>query len=287
MNLEAETLFLMKKYNITANKNYGQNFLIDENAVEEIIYSSEISKTDLVIEIGPGLGTLTSKLLEKAGKVICIELDSKMITVLNDRFSLYNNFELLHEDVLKVDLNSLIDLNLKKSNLIKCKVVANLPYYITTPIIMKLLEEKLHLASITVMVQKEVALRLTDVPGGKDCGAITYTIHYYSNPKMILNVPKSSFIPAPKVDSAVIKLDILENNNFNITNEKLFFQIIKYAFMQKRKTLLNSLTNSKIASKETLEKMLLSLKLNPSIRAERLSIEDFVNISNYLDTNNI
>ncbi len=287
MNLEAETLFLMKKYNITANKNYGQNFLIDENAVEEIIYSSEISKTDLVIEIGPGLGTLTSKLLEKAGKVICIELDSKMITVLNDRFSLYNNFELLHEDVLKVDLNSLIDLNLKQSNLIKCKVVANLPYYITTPIIMKLLEEKLHLASITVMVQKEVALRLTDVPGGKDCGAITYTIHYYSNPKMILNVPKSSFIPAPKVDSAVIKLDILENNNFNITNEKLFFQIIKYAFMQKRKTLLNSLTNSKIASKETLEKMLLSLKLNPSIRAERLSIEDFVNISNYLDTNNI
>lgn len=287
MNLEAETLFLMKKYNITANKNYGQNFLIDENAVEEIIYSSEISKTDLVIEIGPGLGTLTSKLLEKAGKVICIELDSKMITVLNDRFSLYNNFELLHEDVLKVDLNSLIDLNLKKSNLIKCKVVANLPYYITTPIIMKLLEEKLHLASITVMVQKEVALRLTDVPGGKDCGAITYTIHYYSNPKMILNVPKSSFIPAPKVDSAVIKLDILENNNFNITNEKLFFQIIKYAFMQKRKTLLNSLTNSKIASKETLEKMLLSLNLNPSIRAERLSIEDFVNISNYLDTNNL
>ena len=287
MNLEAETLFLMKKYNITANKNYGQNFLIDENAVEEIIYSSEISKTDLVIEIGPGLGTLTSKLLEKAGKVICIELDSKMITVLNDRFSLYNNFELLHEDVLKVDLNSLIDLNLKKSNLIKCKVVANLPYYITTPIIMKLLEEKLHLASITVMVQKEVALRLTDVPGGKDCGAITYTIHYYSNPKMILNVPKSSFIPAPKVDSAVIKLDILENNNFNITNEKLFFQIIKYAFMQKRKTLLNSLTNSKIASIETLEKMLLSLNLNPSIRAERLSIEDFVNISNYLDTNNL
>ncbi len=287
MNLEAETLFLMKKYNITANKNYGQNFLIDENSVDEIIYSSEISKTDLVIEIGPGLGTLTSKLLEKAGKVICIELDSKMITVLNDRFSLYNNFELLHEDVLKVDLNSLIDLNLKKSNLIKCKVVANLPYYITTPIIMKLLEEKLHLASITVMVQKEVALRLTDVPGGKDCGAITYTIHYYSNPKMILNVPKSSFIPAPKVDSAVIKLDILENNNFNITNEKLFFQIIKYAFMQKRKTLLNSLTNSKIASKETLEKMLLSLNLNPSIRAERLSIEDFVNISNYLDTNNL
>lgn len=287
MNLEAETLFLMKKYNITANKNYGQNFLIDENSVDEIIYSSEISKTDLVIEIGPGLGTLTSKLLEKAGKVICIELDSKMITVLNDRFSLYNNFELLHEDVLKVDLNSLIDLNLKELNLIKCKVVANLPYYITTPIIMKLLEEKLHLASITVMVQKEVALRLTDVPGGKDCSAITYTIHYYSNPKMILNVPKSSFIPAPKVDSAVIKLDILENNNFNITNEKLFFQIIKYAFMQKRKTLLNSLTNSKIASKETLEKMLLSLNLNPSIRAERLSIEDFVNISNYLDTNNL
>ena len=287
MNLIQETHFIMNKYNITANKNFGQNFLIDENVVENIVMSSEVNKNDLVIEIGPGLGTLTSLLLEKAGKVICVELDKKMLEILNDRFSLYNNFELLHEDVLKVDLNSLIDLNLKKSNLIKCKVVANLPYYITTPIIMKLLEEKLHLASITVMVQKEVALRLTDVPGGKDCGAITYTIHYYSNPKMILNVSKSSFIPAPKVDSAVIKLDILENNNFNITNEKLFFQIIKYAFMQKRKTLLNSLTNSKIASKETLEKMLLSLNLNPSIRAERLSIEDFVNISNYLDTNNL
>lgn len=282
MNLESETLFLMKKYNITANKNYGQNFLIDENVVDEIVSSSDICKEDLVIEIGPGLGTLTSKLLSKAGKVICIELDKKMLQILNDRFSLYDNFELINNDVLKVDLNNLIETNLNETDLKNAKVVANLPYYITTPIIMKLLEEKLNLSSITVMVQKEVAQRLTAKPGTKDCGSITYTIDYYTNAEMILSVPNNSFIPAPKVASAVIRLDVLDAPKVFVKNEEMFFKIIKFSFMQKRKTLLNSLANSGIASKETLEKMLLDLNIDSTIRAEKLSIQDFAKISDYL-----
>ena len=284
MNLESETLYIMKKYNITANKSYGQNFLIDENVINEIVSSSNITKEDLVIEIGPGLGSLTSRLLDKAGKVICVELDPKMINILNDRFSLYENFELLHNDILKVNLQEIIDTNLRKLNLYNAKVVANLPYYITTPIIMKLLEEKLNLTSITVMVQKEVAMRLVSEPGGKDCGAITYTINYYTDPKLILDVPNGSFIPAPKVNSAVIKLDVLSTPKVLVKNEKMFFQIIKYAFMQKRKTLLNSLANSGLANKEEIENILNILNIDTSIRAERLSLEDFSRLSDYFDT---
>lgn len=284
MNLESETLYIMKKYNITANKNYGQNFLIDENVINEIVSSSNITKKDLVIEIGPGLGSLTSRLLDKAGKVICVELDSKMINILNDRFSLYENFELLHNDILKVDLKEIINTNLEKFNLNNAKVVANLPYYITTPIIMKLLEDKLNLTSITVMVQKEVATRLVSEPGGKECGAITYTINYYTDPKLILDVPNDSFIPAPKVNSAVIKLDVLSTPKVLVKNEKMFFQVIKYAFMQKRKTLLNSLANSGIAGKAEIENILSTLNIDTSIRAERLSLEDFSKLSELLDT---
>ena len=205
MNLLDETRFIMKKYNINANKKLGQNFLIDDNAVSEIVNQSKISNSDLVIEIGPGLGTLTSSLLEKAGKVIAIELDTKVLDILKDRFSLYKNFELIHNDVLKVDLKSLIQENLN-SEIATCKIVANLPYYITTPIIMKLLEDDLPLESITVMVQKEVAERLTAIPGEKDAGSITHIIYYYTNPELILNVLRNSFLPAPEVDSAVIKL---------------------------------------------------------------------------------
>lgn len=275
MNLEQETKFIMKKYNITANKGYGQNFLIDETIIQEIVSKANVSKDDLIIEIGPGLGSLTSALLEKAGKVICIELDKKMINLLNDRFSLYNNFELINDDILKVNLQKLINNN----NFKNVKVVANLPYYITTPIIMKLLEEKLNLKSITVMVQKEVALRLAERPGGKETGSITYSINYYTNPEIILNVPKESFIPSPKVDSAVLKLEILNKPKVNVADEKLFFKIIKASFLQKRKTLINSLSNSGIASKEALEKILNELNIDIKIRAEELSLEDFANIT--------
>ena len=284
MNLAEETKFIMKKYNITANKNYGQNFLIDENIVNDIITGAQVNKDDLIIEIGPGLGTLTSLLLEKAGKVICVELDKKMINVLKERFILYNNFELLNNDILKVDLNRLISES--KTNLKNVKVVANLPYYITTPIIMKLLEDKLDLTSITVMVQKEVAERLAGINGGKEIGSITYSINYYTNPEIIINVPRNSFIPAPNVDSAVIKFDILKEPKNKVSNEELFFKVIKFSFLQKRKTLINSLSNSGLVSKESLEKILNDLNIDLKIRAEQLTLEQFGKISDYIYSNN-
>lgn len=280
MNLIEETKFIMKKYNITANKNYGQNFLIDEQAVDSIVESAEISKDDFVIEIGPGLGTLTAKLLEKAGKVICIELDKKMLDILNDRFALYDNFELINNDVLKVNLHTIIKENLQ--NYKNAKVVANLPYYITTPIIMKLLEDKLDLTSITVMVQKEVAERLTETPGGKNTGAITYSINYYTEPKLVLNVPSDSFIPSPKVDSSVINLKILETPKVTPQNEELFFKIIKTAFLQKRKTLINTLINGNFGSREFLENMLNELGIDLKVRGEKLSLEEFKEIADYI-----
>lgn len=284
MNLAEETKFIMKKYNITANKNYGQNFLIDENIVNDIITGAQVNKDDLIIEIGPGLGTLTSLLLEKAGKVICVELDKKMINVLKERFILYNNFELLNNDILKVDLNRLISES--KTNLKNVKVVANLPYYITTPIIMKLLEDKLDLTSITVMVQKEVAERLAGIHGGKEIGSITCSINYYTNPEIIINVPRNSFIPAPNVDSAVIKFDILKEPKIKVSNEELFFKVIKFSFLQKRKTLINSLSNSGLVSKESLEKILNDLNIDLKIRAEQLPLEQFGKISDYIYSNN-
>ena len=214
-----DTKFLMKKYGITANKKLGQNFLIDENVIDTIVNSSEISNDDLIIEIGPGLGTLTDKLLQRAGKVIVIELDERMISILKDRFFMYDNFEIINEDVLKVDLNKLIQENKEQLKLKQTKIVANLPYYITTPIIMKLLEEKLDIESITVMIQKEVADRLTAIPGGKNSGAITYTVYYYATSEEVLTVPNNSFIPEPEIESEVIKLNL--RNVYLVSNTRI------------------------------------------------------------------
>jgi len=280
MNIFEETKFLMKKYKITANKNFGQNFLIDKNVINSIIENSDISKDDLIIEIGPGLGTLTSYLLEKAGKVICIELDKKMLDVLHDRFYLYNNFELINADILKIDLKELINQN--SSNFKSVKVVANLPYYITTPIIMKLLENKLNLTSITVMVQKEVAERLVETPGSKNCGAITYSINYYTDAKLVINVPNNAFIPSPKVDSSVIRLEILDKPRVNPLDENLFFKIIKTAFLQKRKMLINTLIIGQFGDREFLENMLNSLNIDTKIRGEKLTLEQYKQISDYI-----
>ena len=280
MNVYEETKFIMNKYNISANKDLGQNFLIDENVIENIVQAAEINKNDLVIEIGPGLGTLTSKLLEKAGKVISIELDKKMITILNDRFSLYENFLLINEDVLKVNLNKLIEEErVEKGNV---KIVANLPYYITTPIIMKLLEEKLDVESITVMIQKEVADRLTEIPGGKNTGAITYCVYYYAKAQQVLLVPNTSFIPSPKVNSEVIKLNIRKEPPIKVQNEQEFFKIIKASFMQRRKTLINGLSNAGIGTKERIREILYSLGISENIRGESLTIEQFAQITNEL-----
>ena len=278
-----ETRFILKKYGISANKSLGQNFLINEDAVLNIIEKSEISEEDLVIEIGPGLGTLTKQLLENAGKVIAIELDNRMIQILTDRFGLYNNFELINEDVLKVDLNQLINSNIGINNIKRAKIVANLPYYITTPIIMKLLEEKLNIETITVMIQKEVADRLIEIPGGKNTGAITYSVYYYATSKEIYKVMPDSFIPEPAVESKVIQLKIRNENVVNVQDKNLMFKIIKYAFMQRRKTLVNSLEKSGIfKNKEEIYTILEKLNLNNKIRGEALSLEDYAKISNFV-----
>lgn len=282
-NLLEETRFLMNKYNIKANKSLGQNFLIKEEVVEQIVESAKIEKEDLVIEVGPGLGSLTKYLLEKAGKVICIELDKKMIEILNDRFFLYSNFELLNQDVLKVDLKELIQKEKLEGKIKHVKIVANLPYYITTPIMMKLLEEQLEIESITVMIQKEVADRLIATPGEKETGAITYTVYYYATAQGVIEVQKDSFIPEPEVTSKVITLKIRKEPPVQTKSNEMMFKIIKNAFMQRRKTLANALVNTKIFNnKEEAVQALKEIGLDENIRAEKLTLEDFANLSNKL-----
>lgn len=273
-----ETKYIMNKYHIKANKSLGQNFLINEEVVQAIVESSQIEKEDLIIEIGPGLGTLTKYLLEKAGKVIGIELDKKMVNILEDRFSLYHNFELLNEDVLKIDLKKLIEK--ESQNLQKVKIVANLPYYITTPIIMKLLEEELPLESITVMIQKEVADRLIAVPGEKETGAITYSVYYYAQAKGIVEVPKASFIPEPEVTSKVIQLEIRKQPIVKMKDKEKVFFMIKCAFMQRRKTLLNALVNHHVFSnKEEAGKALQEVGIAMNIRPEKLTLEQYAKLA--------
>ncbi len=280
MSVLKDTKFILDKYHIYANKSLGQNFLIDDDSVCGIIESANISKDDLVIEIGPGLGTITKELLDRAGKVICIELDERMIGILNDRFALYDNFRIINEDVLKVDLNKLI----KEEKIKNTKIVANLPYYITTPIIMKLLEERLDIDTITVMIQKEVAERLVAEPGKGESGAITYAIHYYTKPRVILQVPNTAFIPEPKVNSTVIQLEVQKAPTVEVEDEEKLFEVIKVSFMQKRKTLVNAITNSnKYGDKETIEKIILKMGLDTRIRPEKLTLEQYARLSEYLN----
>ena len=273
MNLREETEFILKKYGLRANKKLGQNFLINEEIINQIIEKADVNKNDTIIEIGPGLGSLTAKLLENANKVIAIELDSNMSNILKERFCLYDNFELIEKDVLKVDLNEIVE---KYDSV---KVVANLPYYITTPIIMKLLEERLKLKSITVMVQKEVGERFCAVPNSKEYGAITISINYYTKPEIIIDVPKENFEPMPEVDSCVIKLDVRNVPPVELKNEKDFFSLIKAGFSQRRKTINNSLASMGI-SKEKIKNVLEKLSIDSKLRAENLTMEQFADISN-------
>lgn len=285
-NILEETRFILKKYNIKANKSLGQNFLINKEVVEKIVDSANIGKDDLVIEIGPGLGTLTEFLLEKAKQVICVELDERMVNILKDRFMLYDNLKIINEDILKLDLNKIISeekLNKKINNV---KIVANLPYYITTPIVMKLLEDKLDIESITIMIQKEVADRLIENPGGKNTGAITYAINYFSIPEGIMEVPNTSFIPEPEVTSKVLKLTIRDNAPVEVKDVNLLFKVIKCAFMQRRKTLLNALVNNNIFnSKDGGIEILNNLGLDANIRGEKLSLEDYAKLADEIQKN--
>ena len=280
INAYKETMFILKKYNITANKSLGQNFLVNDEVIKETIDAANITKKDLIIEIGPGLGTLTNLLLEKAKKVIAIELDNRMIKILEERFNIYDNFEIIYQDILKVDLKNIIEKEKKENEIERVKIVANLPYYITTPIIMKLLEDKLDIESITVMVQKEVADRIAAKPGEKLAGAITYSVNYYCKPEKVVEVPKESFIPEPEVESEVIKLTLRKSAPVEVENDEKFFKLIKVSFMQRRKTFLNGVSNSGLIEKQKLKNILEELKISENIRGEKLSLEQFAQIAN-------
>lgn len=264
---------LVEKYNFRFTKSLGQNFLTDDTVLDDIVEGANITKDDYVIEIGPGVGTLTKELLKRAKKVTSIELDSKLIPILEEELSSYENFNLINKDALKVNYKELI--GDEKS----VKVVANLPYYVTTPIIANLLNDKLNIKSITIMIQKEVAERINGEPGTKEYGAFTLLAQYYCDTKIIRNVPPSCFIPAPKVDSIVIRLDKLEKPRVEVKDEKLFFNIIRQSFNMRRKTLWNSMKSLGL-SKELQEKAFDEAGINPTRRGETLTIEEFATLSN-------
>lgn len=289
MNVYEETQLILHKYKIQANKSLGQNFLVDDNVIDEIIRCSNIDKKDLIIEIGPGLGVLTNRLLQESNNVIAVELDKRMVSILQDRFKLNINgdveshLEIINEDILKINLNQLIAEKRSNNEIKQVKIVANLPYYISTPIIMKLLENRLDIDEIIVMVQKEVAERLTAKTGTRLAGAITYAVEYYSEVESIIKVPKESFVPSPKVESEVIKLTVRKEKKIQVQDEKLLFDIISKSFMQRRKTLSNALLNNNIINnKDDVEKMWKKLGINEKVRGESLTLEQFGTIADYI-----
>ena len=277
----SKTKEIIEKNGFNFKKNFGQNFLIDQNILDNIIDAAEITKDDFVLEIGPGIGSLTQYLAENAGKVVAVEIDKTLIPILSETLAGYDNLEIINEDVLKLDINKLID---EKNAGKPIKVVANLPYYITTPIIMELLERRMNVKSITVMVQKEVADRMQAKPKTKDYGALTAAVQYYSDANINFIVPPGCFMPRPNVDSAVITLDIRQENIYDVKDENLMFRIIKAAFGQRRKTLLNGLNNTANLnlSKEELTSSLIELGVDERIRGEALSVEEFARLSNII-----
>ena len=276
------TIAVLQKYNFNFQKKFGQNFLVDANILEKIISAAEVIKEDCVLEIGPGIGTMTQYLCENAREVIAVEIDKKLIPILqNDTLSSYNNVTLINDDILKVDINAIVQ---EKNDGKPIKVVANLPYYITTPIIMGLFEKKVPLESITIMVQKEVAQRMQVGAGTKDYGALSLAVQYYAKPEMMMTVPASCFIPRPNVDSAVIRLTRYVTPPVSVKDEKKMFDIIHAAFNQRRKTLINSLNNAMglgIKKEEALA-ALETMGLPATIRGEALSLSQFAQLTDLL-----
>ena len=270
---------IINKYSFAFQKKFGQNFLIDSNVLESIIRGAEITKDDFVLEIGPGIGTMTQYLCEAARQVVAVEIDKMLIPILEDTLSEYDNVEVINQDVLKVDIKSLAE---EKNNGKPIKVVANLPYYITTPIIMGLFESGVPIDSITIMVQKEVADRMQTGPGSKDYGALSLAVQYYATAKVILNVSATCFMPRPNVDSAVIKLTRHKEPTANVAEEKLMFKIIRASFNQRRKTLVNGLKNSPELSfsKEQIVKAIEKIGKPETIRGEALTLEEFAELAN-------
>lgn len=279
LGIPQNTIAVLQKYGFNFQKKFGQNFLIDTHVLDKIIGAANITKDDFVLEIGPGIGTMTQYLCENARQVVAIEIDKNLIPILQDTLSEYDNVEVINDDVLKVDLEKLAA---EKNGGKPIKVVANLPYYITTPIIMGLFENKVPLESITIMVQKEVADRMQVGPGTKDYGALSLAVQYYARPDIVANVPPNCFIPRPNVGSAVIKLTRYEEPPVSVENEKRMFSIIRASFNQRRKTLVNGLVNGGIAKKEDVLKALEEMELSASVRGEALSLEQFAKLANIL-----
>lgn len=273
------TIEVLQKYDFVFQKRFGQNFLIDSHVLEKIMDASQITKEDFVLEIGPGIGTMTQYLAEAAREVAAVEIDHSLIPILKDTLKDWDNVTIINDDILKVDIRKLA---LEKNDGKPVKVVANLPYYITTPIIMGLFENQVPISSITVMVQKEVADRMQVGPGTKDYGALSLAVQYYARPEIVANVPPNCFMPRPKVGSAVIRLEKYENPPVQVEDEKLMFRIIRASFNQRRKTLVNSLKNSKELSysKEEIESVLEKIGIPLNIRGEALTLEQFADIAN-------
>ena len=277
------TIEVLQKYGFNFQKKFGQNFLINTGILEEIIEAAEITKDDFVLEIGPGIGTMTQYLCENAREVVAVEIDKNLIPILADTLSAYDNVEVINEDILKVDIKTLAE---EKNAGKPIKVVANLPYYITTPIIMGLFESHVPIDSITIMVQKEVADRMQEGPGSKEYGALSLAVQYYAHPEIVVNVPPSCFMPQPKVGSAVIRLTRHEQPPVDVANEKLMFQLIRASFNQRRKTLANGLNNfpGLNISKEVIQQCIEELGVPVTVRGEALSLEQFAKLSNIIES---
>ena len=275
-----KTIEVIQKYQFAFQKRFGQNFLIDAHVLEKIVSAAGITKDDCVLEIGPGIGTMTQYLAESAGQVIAVEIDTNLLPILTDTLEEYSNVKVINQDILKVDINELVK---EYNNGRPIKVVANLPYYITTPIIMGLFESNVPIDNITVMVQKEVADRMQVGPGSKDYGALSLAVQYYASPYIVANVPPNCFIPRPNVGSAVIRLTRYQEPPVQVKDPKLMFKLIRASFNQRRKTLQNGLNNSPEISfsKEEITKAMESLGVSPSVRGEALSLEQFAQLANY------
>ena len=284
------TIAILKKYDFTFQKKFGQNFLIDTHVLEKIVDAADIGKEDLVLEIGPGIGTVTQYLCEAARQVIAVEIDRKLIKILKDTLSAYDNVEVINEDILKVDIAKLVE---EKNDGKPIKVVSNLPYYITTPIIMTLLEKRVPVTDMTLMMQEEVARRMQAVPGNKDYGALSLAVQYYSVPYIAAFVPQNCFMPRPNVGSAVVNLKCHKNPPVEVMDEELMFKLIKASFAQRRKTLQNGLANSAeldFTKEEIIEAILkmqelLGMKQNPLIRGETLTLKEFSCLSDIFTKN--
>ncbi len=282
--IKNNTIDVIKKHNLRLTKSLGQNFLNDDGVVKKIVDAADIDAQTMVIEVGPGIGSMTRELAKRAAGVVAIEIDKHLIPALNDNLSEYTNIDIINQDVMKADIDSIISEYKEKYNASSVKVVANLPYYITTPIIMRFLEEIIGIDAMVFMVQKEVAQRMVSGPGTKEYGALSVAVQFYSKPAIIFDVPPHCFIPQPEVHSTIIRLDILKEPSVKVDNKDNYFKVVKASFGQRRKTLVNGLANAGFLrkDKEELKQILLAMGLKENVRGEVLSVQQFGELSNLL-----